>query len=450
VNLVYLWTSGPHEAVLQVALKPKSGIRVAELEERLRKKLPALFPNTQYSFEAGDIVSQVLSMGSSTPVEITVAGPKLEVSRQYGDRLMKELTQIPTLRDLQFSQSLDYPTVNVQLDRIRAGQLGVTTADVARSLVAATSSSRLVQPIFWRDPSSGVAYQVQIEIPQHEMASLEDVRNVPVMPASAKEHSSVYVRDVAEVARGTMIGQYDRYNMQRMITLTANVAGEDLGRAADRITAAVARVGQLPKAVTVAIRGQIAPMRETLDGLRVGLGLTAVVILLLLAANFQSFKNALIVLSTLPAVLLGVVVALLLTRTTINVQSFLGAIMAIGVAVANAILLVSFADTRRFAGADASRAALEGAEGRLRPILMTSLAMMVGMIPMALGLGEGGEQTAPLARSVIGGLLAATAASLIVLPSVFALVHRKSTPRSPSLDPDDPQSPNHHAQAAKT
>jgi multidrug efflux pump subunit AcrB len=266
------------------------------------------------------------------------------------------------------------------------------------------------------------------------MAGLEDVRNIPVM-TPVNGNPWVYVRDVASVTEGTMLGEYDRHNMQRMITITANVAGEDLARAADHVTQAIADLGQLPKGVMVTLRGQVAPMRETLDGLRTGLLLTMAVILLLLVGNFQSWRNAGIVMSTLPAALAGVLVVLFLTRTTVNVQSFLGAIMAMGVAVANAILLVSFADTRWRGGCSAATAAVEGACERLRPILMTSLAMVVGMIPMALGLGEGGEQTAPLGRAVIGGLVAATLSSLLVVPAVFALVHGGRRARDPSLLP---------------
>jgi multidrug efflux pump subunit AcrB len=347
------------------------------------------------------------------------------------------MAKIVSLRDLQFGQPLEYPTIEVMVDRIRAGQLGLFMSDVARSLVSATSSSRFIQPMFWRDPSSGNAYQVQIEIPQHRMASAEDVRNVPVMPNGV---AGPLVRDLAQVAPGKMIGEYARYNMQRMVTLTANVAGEDLGHAADRVSSAIARAGEPPRGVSVTLRGQAAPMRETLDGLQVGLALSIVVIFLLLTANFQSVWNAIIVLSTMPAVLAGVMAALLLTGTTLNVQSFLGAIMAIGVAVANAILLVSFAETRWLAGRSATEAAIEGAQGRLRPILMTSAAMIAGMIPMALAIGEGGEQTAPLARAVIGGLVAATIATLFILPTVFALIKRWNRPVIASLDPDDPQS----------
>jgi multidrug efflux pump subunit AcrB len=437
VNTIHLWTSGPHEAVLLVALKPRPGLSVERVKERLRQTLPARFPGTRYSFEAGDIVSQVMSLGAPTSIEVAVSGPKLDADRAYAERLLQEMGKIPSLRDLQFGQPLDYPTVDVTVDRVRAGQLGVNTADVARSLVAATSSSRFVQPIFWRDPSSGNAYQVQIEIPQYQMADLEDVRNIPVMPTGAPRP---LVGDVAQVAQGVTIGELARYNMQRMITITANVADEDLGHAGDQVSAAIQRLGEPPRGVTVTLRGQVTPMRQTLDGLKIGLGLAILVIFLLLAANFQSVRDAVIVLAAMPAVLAGVVVALLLTHTTLNVQSFLGAIMATGVAVANAILLVSFADTRWRAGRSAVEASIEGAQGRLRPILMTSFAMTAGMIPMAIGLGSAAEQTAPLGRAVIGGLMAATVATLLVLPTVFVLVKGRSRATLASLDPNDPNS----------
>ncbi|MGC4098004.1 MAG: efflux RND transporter permease subunit [Nitrospira sp.] len=436
VNLLHLWTSGPHEAVLRVALDHEAGVSVEDLKDRLRRKLPERFPGTHYSFEAGDLVSEVLSLGSPTPIEIMITSPQLDVNMRMARQLLETLRDVPTLRDLQFGQPLDYPSVEVDLDRFRAGQLGVTTEDVARSLVSATSSSRFLQRMYWADPSSGIAYQIQIEVPQAQMASLEDVRNIPVMP-SVNGNPRVYVRDVASVTQGTMLGEYDRYNMQRMITITANVAGEDLARAADRVTAAIATLSPLPKGVTVTLRGQVTPMRETMTGLRTGLLLTIVVIVLLLVGTFQSWRNAAVVVSSLPAALAGVLLALLLTNTTMNVQSFLGTIMAMGVAVANAILLVSFADTRWRAGCSVGSAAIEGARERLRPILMTSLAMVVGMIPMALGLGEGGEQTAPLGRAVIGGLLAATVSSLLVLPAIFPLIHGCRTATVTSLLPEE-------------
>ena len=272
-----------------------------------------------------------------------------------------------------------------------------------------------------------------------EIASIQDVENIPVNPDGTSVRP--LVGDVARLAYGTVVGEYDRNNGQRIVTLTANVVGEDLGRAASQIDDAIKRAGTPPRGVTVTVRGQIAPMRQTLTNLGVGLALAVVVIFLLLSANFQSMRLAFLVICTIPAVISGVIIALLVTGTTLNVQSFMGAIMAIGVAVANAILLTTFAEQGRRQGAPSTQAALQGAKTRMRPILMTGMAMVAGMIPMALGLGEGGAQTAPLGRAVIGGLLAATAATLVILPSIFSVVQEHATARSASLDPDDPESP---------
>ncbi len=433
VNTIHLWTGGPHEGVMLVSLKPAARVHGEELKERLRKKLPAILPGATFSFEAGDIVSQVMSFGSPTPIEVAVSGPSLAANREFAEKVLAELKQVPSLRDLQFGQPLDYPTVEVTVDRERAGQLGLTAEQLGRSLVAATSSSRFTQPNYWRDPATGTAYQVQVEVPQSEMSSIEDVQNIPVM---ANGKGTVMVRDVASVAYGTMVGQYDRYNMQRMVTLTANVSGEALGGASARVQEAVRRAGQPPRAVSVAVRGQVPPLRQTLEGLRLGLLLSIAVIFLMLAANFQSLSLAFAVVTAAPAGIAGVAMVLLVTGTTLNVQSFIGAIMAIGVAVANAILLVTFAEQRRRQGASAADAAVFGAQSRLRPILMTSAAMVAGMLPLALG----AQQTAPLGRAVIGGLVAATLATLLVLPAVFSMVQQRRSARSASLDPNDPDS----------
>jgi len=279
-----------------------------------------------------------------------------------------------------------------------------------------------------------VAYQVQVQVPQAKMNSLEDAKNLPV---SFRDGQSILLRNLASVSAGTTVGQYERYNMQRMITVTANLAELDLGNVSKQVAQAVQDLGAPPPKVTVAVRGQIVPMQQMLDGLKTGLLLAVAVIFLLLTANFQSLKLSLVVVSTIPAVIAGVVLTLWLTGTTINIQSFIGAIMAVGVAVANAILLVTFAERNRMSGAAADAAGVEGGQSRLRPILMTSLAMIAGMIPMALGLGEGGQQIAALGRAVVGGLAAATVATLLVLPSVFAIVQARSHRRTVSLDPRD-------------
>ncbi|HEX6502837.1 MAG TPA: efflux RND transporter permease subunit [Terriglobales bacterium] len=437
INTIFLWTSGPQEALLRVALKPDAPISIGDLEKQLRAKVPSMFPGSQFSFEAGDIVSQTMNFGAPTPVEVAVTGPNLQDDRGYAEKLLAELGNIPALRDLQFEQPLDYPSVEVNVNRELAGQLGVSVEQVGRSLVAATSSSRFVTPNYWADPRSGIAYQVQVELPQPQVASIQDVENLPITRSEAPHP---LVGDVAQVRNGTMVGEYDRFNGQRMITISANIVGEDLGRVANRIDKALQHVGTPPRGVTVRVRGQIAPMRETLTNLSIGLGLAILVIFLLLAANFQSMRLSLVVLSTVPAVIAGVILMLLITGTTLNIQSFMGAIMAIGVAVANAILLVTFAEQSRRGGTGAIEAAIHGAQSRMRPILMTSMAMIVGMVPMALAFGTGAEQTAPLGRAVIGGLLAATFTSLLILPSTFSLVQQRAGTHSPSLDPEDPES----------
>jgi multidrug efflux pump subunit AcrB len=437
INTIFLWTGGSHEGVLQVALKPDAGIRVTDFEETLRQRFHERFPTAQFSFEPGDIVNRIMNFGTSTPVEVAITGPDFAASRTFAGKIREELARIPALRDLQYGQALDYPAIQVNVNRQMAGQLGVTVDQVGRSFAAATSSSRFVAPNYWADPRTGIAFQVQIEIPQPRMTTLDDLRVVPV---SAERGSHSLLGDVATIGNATIVGEYDRMNGQRMVTLTANVSGQDLGRMVGQVNQAIARAGAPPRGAAVAVRGQIGAMRETFTNITAGLVVAVIVIFLLLAANFQSLRLAFVVVSTVPAVLMGVVLMLAVTRTTLNVQSFMGAIMAIGVAVANAILLVTFAEQSRVRGGSPLQTAIDAARARMRPVLMTSAAMIAGMIPMALALGEGAEATAPLGRAVIGGLAAATVATLIVLPSVYSLVLRSARVGSPSMDPDDPAS----------
>src|SRR5208283_4214530 len=301
-----------------------------------------------------------------------------------------------------------------------------------------------ISPNYWRDPKSGVSYQVQVQVPQAQMTSLSDVETIPVSSATGADP---LVSEVASVRSGNVPGELDRQNGLWMIGLSANLGRSDLGRAAADIDRAIARAGTPRRGVSVQVHGQVSAMRQIFGNLSIGLALAIFVILLLLAANFESIRLSLIVLSTVPAVLTGVMLMLLITRTSLNLESFMGAIMAIGVAVANAILLVTFAEKNRKDGAEAKTAARNAAGERLRPVLMTSLAMITGMIPMALAIGRGSEETAPLGRAVIGGLIAATAATLLVLPTVFGLVQKRASLVSPSLDPDDPNSP--HATASE-
>jgi multidrug efflux pump subunit AcrB len=465
INNVYLWTSGPEEAVLRVALKEGSGIRTEQLKEQLRQNLPNRLADywrkklrqeglsiaeiaeraqgIQISFGPADIINEVMSFGAPAPIEIAVSGPKLEENRAHAGKIYKLLAKIDSLRDLQYGQTFDYPTIDVNINREKLGLAGGTVKQVTDSGLAATSSSRFMVPIYWPDPKTGIGFQVQVQIPLDKMPNQQALANL-LIEGNGKG-SGVRLQDVASVLSGKMPGEYDRYNMRRVVSITANIAGEDLGRVAAKVQKAVKDAGEPPRGVEVDIRGQIVPMNQMFTGLAWGLVLSGVVIFLLLTGYFQSVRLALIVISTVPAVLTGVALALVATGTTLNIQSFMGAIMAIGVAVANAILLVTFAERHRSEGegAPALEAALEAAGQRLRPILMTSCAMIAGMVPMALALGEGGEQTAPLARAVIGGLAAATLSTLTVLPFTLALIQKRAGTESASLDPLDPQSIYH-------
>lgn len=440
---------------MQVALRVGAGIRMQSFEERMRRVFRRQLPGVQVSFESGDIISQILNFGSPTPVQIAVQGLNLAADRAYAEKIRRVLAPIPSLRDLQFGQPYRYPTVQVHVNRDRAGQLGLTMADISRSLTDGTESSRFIAPDFWRDPRTGVGYQVQLELPQSRMDSVNALRELPV--GGGRDNDPVLLSNVARIDYGHMVAEYDRYNMQRMVTLTANLYHSDLGHAAAAIEHALRRLPPPPRGMTVAVRGQIAPLYQTLHGLETGLLLTVVVILLLFAANFQSWRLAWVTVAAVPAVLAGVLVMLWATGTTLNIESFMGAIMAVGVSVANALLLVTMAESRRRrkgqarsddpgqgGGAGVPRgesiaieAALEGLGLRLRPILMTASAMIAGMLPLALALEKGGRQSAPLGQAVIGGLIASTLVTLLILPLIFSWAQRHAHTGTASLHPDD-------------
>jgi multidrug efflux pump subunit AcrB len=436
VDLIHLFTSGPQEAIIQCALKP--GVPGNEaLRERLRNGLRNELPGAQISFEAGDIVSQVMSFSSTTPIEVAVLGANLPQVYQYAQKIQAQIAPLPFLRDVQFAQEINYPTLDIQIDRDRAGQFGLTMADVVRSVVPATSSSRFTQPNYWRDPASGNAFQIQVQLPQNRLQEIDELGAVPVMQNGRSE---TRLTDIAALKPGSMPGLIERYNGQRVVSLTANLHEIALGDAVRELNAAVSRAGAPPRGVSVSFRGQIPTLSQTLSGLRTGLLLAVLVIFLLLAANFQSARLALAIILTIPAVLCGVLAMLRLTGTTLNLQSFMGAIMAIGIAVANSILLVTFAERFRHEGRDVFEATREGASSRLRAILMTASAMIFGILPMAIGFGESGSQSAPLGRAVIGGLIVSTFATLTILPSIYAILQRRASPGSPSLNPMDPTS----------
>jgi len=436
VDLIHLFTSGPEEAIIQVAVKPDTP-RGEALREHIREDLRRELPDSRVSFEAADIVSQVMSFGSPTPIEVAVQGASLANDYAYGQKIQSQLAKLSFLRDLQFAQEYNYPTLDINISRERAGQFGLTMSDVVRSVVPATSSSRFTEPNYWRDPNSGNAFQIQVELPQNRMQSVEEVGELPIMLNGQRDTE---LTNIAQMKLGTMPGLIERFNGQHIVSLTANIHGITLGEAAQKLNQALANVGAPPRGVKVVMKGEITPLDQTISGLRTGLLLAVVVIFLLLCANFQSMRLALAIVLTVPAVLCGVLLMLLATHTTLNIQSFMGAIMSIGIAVANSILLITFAERFRHENRPVMDAAREGASSRLRAILMTASAMIFGMLPMAIGFGEGGSQSAPLGRAVIGGLLVSTFATLTILPSIYAILQRKASVTSPSLNPMDPTS----------
>jgi multidrug efflux pump subunit AcrB len=436
INTIYQWSSGYEEARLTVEMKrsPEDGIE--NFEERLRGKLKAALPDVRVSFAPADLMGQVMNMGASSPIEVAASGPDYQQDLAFAQKIQGALSNIPSLRDVQIEQDVQTPAVRVTVDRRKAGILGVTVKAAGNALTSATSSSRYVLPIFWEDRERGVGYQIQAEVPLLKMNSIEDVKKIGV---DTLFHASVPLERFATVVDSTTVGEYDRYNMQRMVTVTANVYRTDLGHAAAQVqTALNSLAAQKPRGVFLAVRGQVPPMENMFSGLGFGLAMAIVVIFLLMAANFQSMKVALTIMVSVPAVLCGAAAALTVMGSTLNIQSFMGTIMSVGVAIANAIILVSFAELYRLGGDAAPQAALLAARSRLRPILMTAGAMIAGMIPMASGLEESARAMAPLAQAVIGGLALATLATLAVLPLAYAAFQTAGPRDTGSLDPDDP------------
>ena len=435
VNLIHLWTSGPQEAVIKINLGKGSDIDIEDFKEQLRGRFKKKYPTAKLSFEPANLVEQVINLGSTNPIEVAVLGKDLKSSMEIAQRLKRNLDSVPFLRDVQIATPLDYPGLKINIDRVKSGQLGLTVKDISNSLVTATSSSRFTTPNYWRDPSSGNAYQVQVEYPQHEMNSPGDVEMIPISNTSDQK---VYLGDVADLKMVRSPAEYDRLNQQRFITLTANIHDKDLGTAVNSLDRAIAELGELPQGVRILQRGQVDLLDQTLGELELGLLIAVIVIFLMLSANFQSFKIALVTISIIPAVMMGSIVFLLVTGHTLNIQSYMGAIMAVGVAIANAILYMTNAQDLRKAGDP--KAYYNAASNRLRPILMTSFAMIAGMFPMALGLGEGGDQIAPLGVAVIGGLLFSMISTLVFLPLIYKAFIGKKDYSSESLDPNDQES----------
>jgi multidrug efflux pump subunit AcrB len=426
---LYVFNTGTHEAVLQVNLDEGYKMNMDELKDALRKNIKQEIPEMTIGFEPIDMTEKIMSQGASTPIQVQIAGKNMQQIEDQSNKILSKLKKIPYLRDVQIDQPLRFPIVSITLDRLKVAQLGLNIKDVARSVTASTSSSRFTEKNLWLDEKSAYTYQVQVQIPEYVMNTMDELKEIPLL----KGQSSPTLADVAVFKVNYAPGEYDRSGPRRYLTVSANIYKKDLGTATADVQKAVQSLGISPKGLVTEIKGMSSLLTETLSSLQNGLMFAILVIFLLLAANYQSFKVSLTVLSTVPAVILGSITALLITGSTLNLQSYMGMIMSTGVSVANAILIVTNAEALRLEYKDATKAAITSASIRLRPILMTSLAMMAGMIPMASGMGEAGEQTAPLGRAVIGGLFASTLAALFILPQVFAWVQAKTSYTSPSL-----------------
>jgi multidrug efflux pump subunit AcrB len=395
---------------------------VADYVRNLRVLLPQRFPGVTFYFLPADIVTQILDFGLPSPIDVQVEGSDVVASQQIAEKLMTQMRQVPGLVDLRVQQPLDYPTLDVAVDRVKALQAGYTEQNVANSALNALSGSFQITPLFFMNWKNGVNYNLVAQTPQYRFQSINDLLNIP-LPAASGSNPEI-LGDIASVSRGHEMGLITHYNIRRVIDIYGAVQDRDLGAVSRDVQKIVdSNRQQLPRGTFLTIRGQVRTMDSSYTGLLTGLALAVVLVYMLIVINFQSWLDPFIIITALPAALTGIVVFLFLTHTTLSVPALMGALMCMGIATANSILVVSFAKERLREHGDSVRAAVEAGATRFRPVVMTALAMIIGMIPMALGLGDGGEQNAPLGRAVIGGLLAATVATLIFVPSIFSMLH---------------------------
>jgi multidrug efflux pump subunit AcrB len=428
INMTYS-TSGPigtMDADILVTLSEKHRPTNDYVRE-LRARLPREFPGVSFYFIPADIVSQILNFGLPAPIDVQVSGQNVEASREFATRLLTQFKAIPGTTDLRIHQPFDQPKIHITVDRTKAVESGFSQMDVANSSLVSLSGSFQTTPEFWLDPRNGVTYNVVVQAPQYTLTSLGDIQNIPISSSAAAATSKPEILgDVATTSRGAGLALVSHYNIQRVVDIFGSVQDRDLGGVAADINRIVDQNRKfLPRGSQVAVRGQIETMRTSFAGLLGGLALAIVMVYALIVVNFQSWLDPFIIITALPAALAGIVLFLFATHTTISVPALMGSIMSVGVATSNSILVVSFAKERLADGLAPSAAALEAGFTRFRPVIMTALAMIIGMVPMALGLGEGGEQNAPLGRAVIGGLVFATVATLFFVPTVFSLLHRE-------------------------
>ncbi|MBI2736588.1 MAG: efflux RND transporter permease subunit [Rhodospirillales bacterium] len=437
INMTYnnTGTIGPQDGDIQIKLAEHHG-PTADYVRELRRQLPERFPGFTFSFLPADIISQILNFGAPSPIDVQVRGSDLTVNFEHANKLLARIRQVPGIVDARIQQSRSAPVFAVDIDRTRAQYVGLTTRDVTNSLVVNLAGSSQVAPTYWLNPANGVSYSIVMQTPQYRLDSLAALSNLPIAaPAASQLQVLGGIADVRRDAANAVVSQYD---LQGMVQIYAGVQGRDLGAVAADVRRIIAELSsqQSPRIRAVKIQGQVRTMESAFSGLLFGLLGAIVLIYLLIVVNFQSWSDPFVIITALPAALAGIVWMLFATYTTLSVPALTGAIMCMGVATANSVLVVSFARERLAELGDATQAALEAGYVRFRPVLMTALAMIIGMAPMALGLGEGGEQNAPLGRAVIGGLIFATVATLIFVPVVFSVIHRhhgKTAPAAPGV-----------------
>ena len=413
---------GTSDAEILVGLNSEHHHPTENYIRKLRQELPGRFPGVEFFFQPADIVTQILNFGLPAPIDIQLTGPDMAGNYAIAQQISNQLRRVPGTADVHVQQMLDLPTLHMDIDRTRVTQVGMNARDVAQSVLVSLSGSFQTAPNFWLNPKNGVSYQVAVQSPQYRVTSMQDLMNTPVNdPSTPNAQVLGNLVQLTPVSRAAVISHY---NVLPVIDVYASTQDRDLGGVARDINKVLEPFRQhLPRGTQLIVRGQIVTMNSSFLGLGVGLVMAIVLVYFLIVVNFQSWLDPFIIITALPGALAGICWILLLTRTTLNVPSLTGAVMCMGVATANSILMVSFARDRMQAGIPAVQSALEAGYTRIRPVLMTALAMIIGMLPMSLGLGEGGEQNAPLGRAVIGGLLFATVATLFFVPTVFAMIH---------------------------
>ena len=438
INPIFLFTSSSDQAVLEVSVNQDiySGSMDA-IREKLRATVAQKYPEASFNFEPMELTEKIMGQGAMTPIEIKVGARQLKQAAGFANQIKEHLSKVDFLRDIRIAEQIDYPVLNIDIDRDLAGQFDLGVDDITRNLVAATSSTRFTNKNMWIDPRSGLPFQTQVEIPYADMLTENQLRSMPVKKGSMRP----VLEDLATISNSTAPAQVNRKGPNRYVTLIANIHDKDLGSASAAVKDAIKQAGEPPRGVTVWTEGTMNLLDETMSSLMSGLGVALIAIFLMMAAYYQSFKVPMVILSVAPAVFAGSLLILYVTGSTLNLQSYMGIIMAIGVSVSNTILLVDQGEFYRkkllLKPANAARLA---SASRLRPILMTAAAMFAGMLPMAIGIGEGSEQAAPLGRAVIGGLIGSSITILLLIPHFYSSVMSRSTVRSASLDPDDQDS----------